>query len=127
MVYTPEHRWKPDAGGRVSTEDLGPGEALVELRRRLDDKRAVLGLDKTQFARRAGVSRGTIHNALTGPVPRAETITALAEALGLDPRVLLKLRQIAAGEAPAPAGPRAQRPTGGRPLADRALLSQRSR
>ncbi|MFD8781016.1 helix-turn-helix domain-containing protein [Kitasatospora sp. NPDC059599] len=90
----------------MSTEDLGPAKeaALAELRRQLDDKRAGMGLDKTQLARRAGVSRGTVHNVFAGPVPRAVTVTALARALRLDPDVLLALRRIAAGEAPAPAG-----------------------
>ncbi|MFF3896407.1 helix-turn-helix domain-containing protein [Streptomyces sp. NPDC001812] len=88
----------------MSAESLRPEEALVELRRQLDDKRASMDWDKTQLARQAGVSRGTIHNVFAGPVPRAETITALAKVLGLDTGVLLNLRRIAAGETLAPAG-----------------------
>ncbi|MFF7633075.1 helix-turn-helix domain-containing protein [Kitasatospora sp. NPDC008050] len=101
----------------MSTKNLGPEEALVELRRQLDDKRAGMGLDKTQLARRAEVSRGTIHNVFAGPVPRAETVTALARALGLDTGVLLNLRRIAVGEAPAPAGPGVLGPAENRLLA----------
>ncbi|MFI8280569.1 helix-turn-helix transcriptional regulator [Streptomyces sp. NPDC085929] len=87
----------------MSTEDLGPEEARAELRKQLDDRRAMMGLTRTQLAERASVSRGTVHNVFNGPVPRADTIAALARALRLDVGILLNLRRIAVGGAEQPA------------------------
>ncbi|MFF7975918.1 helix-turn-helix domain-containing protein [Streptomyces sp. NPDC007905] len=88
----------------MSAENLRPEEALGELRKQLADKQDSKKWDKTQLARHAGVSRGTIHNVFAGSVPRADTVARLAEALGLDTGALLNLRRIAAGEAMARAG-----------------------
>ncbi|MEU5099558.1 helix-turn-helix domain-containing protein [Streptomyces sp. NPDC020996] len=101
----------------MSTNDLGPEAALAELRRQLEDKRNSMGLSRTQLAQKANVSRGTVNNIVAGPVPREETVTLLAEALGLDPGRLLALRAIALGQAPAPVGPRIPGQPGDRLLA----------
>ncbi|MGW4894755.1 helix-turn-helix domain-containing protein [Kitasatospora sp. NPDC004240] len=80
----------------------------------MDDALARTGLSKTQLAARAGVSRGTIHNAFTGPVPTATTVAALARALRLDMDTLLELRRVAAG-IPDPAA--APKPSSDKPTA----------
>ncbi|MEV7439929.1 helix-turn-helix transcriptional regulator [Streptomyces sp. NPDC091204] len=83
----------------MSTEDLGPEEALAELCRQVDDKRALMGLTRAQLATNAGVSRSTVNNVFNGLMPKADTIGLLADALRLDGQTLLDLRRIAVGEA----------------------------
>ncbi|MFI1094294.1 helix-turn-helix domain-containing protein [Streptomyces sp. NPDC020917] len=89
-----------------------PGEALLGLRRRLEDGRASARLTKTQLATKAEVSRTTVYEALRpdGPVPSLETVAALAKVLRLPVQELLELRRRAAPPAEEPSGP-------GRPLA----------
>ncbi|MFI1018139.1 hypothetical protein [Streptomyces sp. NPDC020965] len=74
------------------------GEALEELRRRLTDALAIKGLAKTALAARARRSRTTVQQAFQrdGPVPSAETVAALAEALDLPVGELLEIRRTAA-------------------------------
>ncbi|MFG2488083.1 helix-turn-helix domain-containing protein [Streptomyces virginiae] len=77
--------------------------ALAELRRRLGNGFAVLGLTKTQLAARARLGRTTVQEAFNpkAPIPSPGTIAALAHALGLPETELLDLRRIAVGETPA--------------------------
>ncbi|MFE9318582.1 helix-turn-helix domain-containing protein [Streptomyces albidoflavus] len=74
--------------------------ALAELRRRLGNGIALLGLTKTQLAARASLGRTTVQEAFNpkAPVPSPGTIAALAHALGLPETELLDLRRTAVGE-----------------------------
>ncbi|MGC5007803.1 tetratricopeptide repeat protein [Streptomyces sp. NBC_00353] len=74
---------------------------LVELQALLDQGCAKAQLDQTRLARRAGLGRTTVSQALrgSGQVPSAATVAALAKALGLDADRLLRLRQRAVAEA----------------------------
>ncbi|MFJ1933523.1 tetratricopeptide repeat protein [Kitasatospora sp. NPDC088160] len=75
--------------------------ARAELCDRLEGGLARRRLTKTQLANRVKLSRTTVHTAfqLTGPVPSAATVAALARALCLSADELLGLRRVAAGEA----------------------------
>ncbi|MFG3384674.1 helix-turn-helix domain-containing protein [Streptomyces sp. NPDC047999] len=77
-----------------------PGSVLAELRGRLETGRVRMRLSQTQFAARAGLSRGTVHKAFKAgePVPTTDTVAALARALGLPVGELLALRRTAAGD-----------------------------
>ncbi|MGW5640461.1 helix-turn-helix domain-containing protein [Streptomyces sp. NPDC003832] len=90
--------------------------AHAELRRRLDEGRASARLNQTQLARRAGLGRTTVSQALSPHegVPSVDTVTALAEALRLPAGELLELRHTAAGSSgPASTGlPGLGRPIG---------------
>ncbi|GAA0330826.1 helix-turn-helix domain-containing protein [Streptomyces turgidiscabies] len=79
--------------------------ALAELRRRLGNGFALLGLTKTQLAARASLGRTTVQEAFNpkAPVPSPGTIAALAHALGLPETELLDLRRTAVGETSASA------------------------
>ncbi|WP_186343773.1 helix-turn-helix domain-containing protein [Streptomyces sp. CFMR 7] len=75
-------------------------EARAELQRRLNEALAKSGLDQTQLAHRAHLSRGTISAALRSPNKplTARTVAAMAKALGLDSdtqNALLQLQWIA--------------------------------
>ncbi|WOX26176.1 helix-turn-helix domain-containing protein [Streptomyces solicathayae] len=74
--------------------------ALTELRRRLDDGLATLGLTKTQLAARAGLGRTTVQEAFNpkAPVASPGTVASLSNALGLPETELLRLRRFAVGE-----------------------------
>ncbi|WP_371591673.1 tetratricopeptide repeat protein [Streptomyces virginiae] len=89
-------------------------QALAELRQRLTDGLATARLDKTQLARRAGLGRTTVSEALSSnkPVPSPETVAALARALPLPVQELLTLQRTAAQEGAVPAG------GPGRPIGD---------
>ncbi|MER6471551.1 helix-turn-helix domain-containing protein [Streptomyces collinus] len=77
----------------------GDNLALTDLRRRLEAGLAHIRLNKTDLARRAGLGRTTVSEAFQdgGPVPSAETVAALARALGLPVGELLELQRDAAG------------------------------
>ncbi|MER5218281.1 helix-turn-helix transcriptional regulator [Streptomyces sp. NPDC002838] len=90
-----------------------PDSALSELRRRLEGGLARAGLKKTDLAARTGLGRTTVQLAFQadGPVPSAQTLTALASALRLRPvEELLALQRVAAG------GGNGERPGPGRPI-----------
>ncbi|MEU3034717.1 tetratricopeptide repeat protein [Streptomyces griseoaurantiacus] len=72
--------------------------ALTELRRMLSSGLARMQLDKTALARRAGLGRTTVSQAFQtgGPVPSAQTVAALAQALKLPSEELLALQRDAA-------------------------------
>ncbi|MET8452808.1 helix-turn-helix domain-containing protein [Streptomyces sp. NPDC005209] len=69
--------------------------ALTDLRTRLSDGLADVGLDHTLLARRAGLGRTAVSEAFQpgGPVPSGRTVAALARALGLPKEPLLELRR----------------------------------
>ncbi|TVZ76881.1 helix-turn-helix transcriptional regulator [Streptomyces sp. BK340] len=92
----------------MSTGNPGPEEALVELRRRVHERRINRRLTAAQLAGLAGVSRTTLYNFSNGAVPRESTVEALGRALGMDVNALHELRRIAAGEGEGAA--RAERP-----------------
>ncbi|MFJ5780425.1 hypothetical protein [Streptomyces sp. NPDC093094] len=81
-------------------EQNSHGPALTELRRRLADGLARARLNQTQLARRAGLGRTTVSEALSPskPVPSKETVAALARALRLPVAGLLELQRRAAAE-----------------------------
>ncbi|MFJ6783038.1 helix-turn-helix domain-containing protein [Streptomyces yangpuensis] len=85
----------PQGGEHVG----GPG--LSALRRRLADGLATARLNQTQLSARAGLGRTTVSEALSPrkPVPSAETVAALAQALKLPVSELLALQRAAAEEA----------------------------
>ncbi|MEV4613053.1 helix-turn-helix domain-containing protein [Kitasatospora sp. NPDC049258] len=94
--------------------------ALVALRERLADTLAGARLTKSQLAARAGLGRTTVHEALRpeAGAPSAETVAALAAALGLpeeERRELLALRRTAATD-PDPAPAPEPLPGPGRPI-----------
>ncbi|MFB6809975.1 helix-turn-helix domain-containing protein [Streptomyces sp. NPDC056387] len=78
-------------------EPYGRNPALTELRARLNDRLAQARLNKSLLARRAGLGRTTVSEAFKdgGPVPSAETVAALGDALGLPVGELLELRRSA--------------------------------
>ncbi|MFJ8637220.1 helix-turn-helix domain-containing protein [Streptomyces sp. NPDC093568] len=80
-----------------------PAAALGELRARLEVGLAAAGLTKTMLARRAQLGRTTVSEAFSSAadVPSAQTVGALARALGLDLGPLLALRTAAVGGADA--------------------------
>lgn len=84
-------------------DPLDPVEALVELRARLEAARINSGLDKTALARRACLGRTVVSQALSksAPAPSAQTVGALARAVGLarETRSLLELLARASGPA----------------------------
>ncbi|WP_455908307.1 helix-turn-helix domain-containing protein [Streptomyces hydrogenans] len=69
--------------------------AAVELGRRLDEGRSRAGLNQTQLAKRAGLARATVNQALSprGPVPSVDTVTALSRVLKLRLDELLRLQR----------------------------------
>ena len=66
----------------------------------LRDLRLEVPLTQLELAQRAGVSKTTIVNIEAGRIaPHPPTVRKLAEALGVDPRVLTRhLREAAQGE-----------------------------
>ncbi|MFJ5776083.1 helix-turn-helix transcriptional regulator [Streptomyces sp. NPDC093094] len=74
--------------------------ALTELRRRLTDGLAALGISQTQLAARAQLGRTTVSEALSPnkPVPSAQTSAALARTLKLPVPELLELQRTAGGQ-----------------------------
>ncbi|MGW3208705.1 helix-turn-helix domain-containing protein [Streptomyces sp. NPDC001135] len=78
----------------------GSGTALAELQGLLEQGVAKAGLDQTRLARRAGLGRTTVSQALRAAdlVPSAVTVAALAKVLKLNADVLLDLRTRAAAE-----------------------------
>lgn len=99
-------------GVRVHEERTGhtPDAALAELRRRLEGGLARAGLKKMDLVAWTGLSRTTVQLAFQadGPVPSAQTVTALARALKLPVEELLALQRFAAG------GGNSERPGPGR-------------
>ncbi|MGK5693449.1 hypothetical protein ACSNOJ_11215, partial [Streptomyces sp. URMC 128] len=89
-----------------------PDSALTELRRRLAGGLARARLNQTQLAARAELGRTTVSAAFSPrkPVPSAETVAALADALKLPVQELLELQRDAAG------GGTGERPGPGRPI-----------
>ncbi|MFI6804290.1 helix-turn-helix domain-containing/SEL1-like repeat protein [Streptomyces luteogriseus] len=79
-------------------EPDGREDSLSKLRDKLSDGLAHKGLTKTQLATRSGLSRTTVQEAFRadGVVPSAETVVALARALGASEAELLDLRRRAA-------------------------------
>lgn len=75
--------------------------ALVELRQRLKSKMDGMRLNQTVLARRAGLGRTTVSEALSPakPAPSAETVAALARALQLPVEELRELQRSAVGGA----------------------------
>lgn len=106
MMDTFEHRHgrsREQGGKSVSREGRwAPGAALTELRALLEEALSSKRLTKTALARRAGLGRTTVSEAFStsAPVPSAETVVALADALGLAPRPLLDLRAAALANTP---------------------------
>ncbi|MFE1959020.1 helix-turn-helix domain-containing protein [Streptomyces sp. NPDC059479] len=105
-----------DGGGMGTDESRGSVTRLMELRARLEARRVARGLTKTQLARLAGLGRTVVSQALNdaAPAPSAQTVGALARALGLDKdvRSLLDMLATASGTAEI-----SSRPVG-RPIAD---------
>ena len=83
------------SGVEVQDDQVTPGEALAELRSRLEDGLARVRLSRTRLASKAGLSRTTVYEALRAeaPVPSHETVAALARALRLREAELLELRR----------------------------------
>ncbi|WP_331755540.1 hypothetical protein [Streptomyces sp. NBC_01643] len=79
-------------------EQNGHNPALTELRRMLSSGLARMRLDKTALAGRAGLGRTIVSQAFQtdGPVPSAQTVAALAQALKLPSEELLVLQREAA-------------------------------
>lgn len=90
-----------------SEEADGRENPLAKLHDKLSDGLVHKRLSKTQLATRSGLSRTTVQEAFRadGTVPSAETVAALAKALGMSEAELLDLRRRAAadrnGSAPA--------------------------
>jgi transcriptional regulator with XRE-family HTH domain len=82
-------------------EQNGHSPQLTELRGRLADGLAQARLNQTQLARRAGLGRTTVSEALSPqkPVPSAETVAALARALHLPEAEMLALQRTAVQQA----------------------------
>ncbi|MER8199221.1 hypothetical protein ABTY00_35455 [Streptomyces microflavus] len=76
-----------------------PESALAELRRRLEAGLVRAGLNKSQLAGQAGLSRGTVQEAFKAGarVPSTFTVAALARVLKLPAAELQELRRDAAG------------------------------
>lgn len=94
-----------NVGEHISIGGLMPGKEpdrrekpLAKLHDKLSDGLAHKRLTKTQLATRAGLSRTTVQEAFRadGTVPSAETVAALARALGLPEGDLLDLQRRAA-------------------------------
>ncbi|MFG2030016.1 helix-turn-helix domain-containing protein [Streptomyces sp. NPDC048825] len=85
----------------MQDEQTEQAAALNELRRSLHDGLARSPLDKTQLARRTGLSRTTVQLAFQddASTPSARTVSALARALKLPEQEMLRLRRSAAAEA----------------------------
>jgi hypothetical protein len=81
----------------VDAQQASGSEAAGRLRTVLRDALAGSRLSVTQVAQRSALGRTTVSQALSelGPVPSAETVAALARALGLDAGALLELRRAA--------------------------------
>ncbi|MFF4098663.1 tetratricopeptide repeat protein [Streptomyces sp. NPDC001903] len=72
----------------------GSCEALSQLQAQLGNALASTGQTVTSLARKAGLGRTSVSNALHKPyVPSARTVAALAQALRLDQEGLLRLRR----------------------------------
>ncbi|WP_406436798.1 helix-turn-helix domain-containing protein [Streptomyces sp. NBC_01613] len=99
----------------MSEEATGHAAARHELHGRLHDGLASSGLTTTQVAARSGLAGATVSEALRpdGPPPSAQTVAALAQALGLPVHELLHLQAIAAAPAATTAG---DGPALGRPI-----------
>ncbi|MFD5347076.1 hypothetical protein ACFWJY_25760 [Streptomyces anulatus] len=84
----------------MDDEQSGHALALNKLRGRLTAALAQVRLNQTQLARRAGLGRTTVSEALSPrkPVPSAQTVAALAGALRLPVEELLALQRAAARE-----------------------------
>ncbi|MEV7198087.1 helix-turn-helix domain-containing protein [Streptomyces sp. NPDC093510] len=91
-----------------------PAAARAELRAQLEAGRVARGLNQTELARRAGLGRTSVSQALssTAPAPTAQTVGALARALRLDVRPLLDLLATVSGSPHGPGGAL------GKPIAD---------
>ncbi|KMO96064.1 helix-turn-helix domain-containing protein [Streptomyces roseus] len=78
----------------------GQNPALTELRERLKGGMARMRLNQTDLAKRAGLGRTTVSEALSPakPAPSPETVAALARALQLSVEELRELRRSAAEE-----------------------------
>ncbi|MET9110040.1 helix-turn-helix domain-containing protein [Streptomyces zhihengii] len=78
-------------------EQNGHSPQLTQLRGRLADGLARAQLNQTQLARRAGLGRTTVSEALSPqkPVPSAETVAALSRALHLPEAEMLALQRTA--------------------------------
>jgi len=91
------------------TQDEAAKAAAAELRNQLRDGVAGLGLDVTQVARRSGLGRTTVSQALNAEVgvPSERTLAALGRALRLNVTSLLELRRAACATQPPdlPEGP----------------------
>ncbi|MFI8194400.1 helix-turn-helix domain-containing protein [Streptomyces sp. NPDC085946] len=90
----------------MSTENLGPEEALVELRRRVHERQINRRLTAAQLTGLAGLSRTTLYNFFNGAIPREGTVEALGRALEMSQNALNALhalRRIAADGAEAAA------------------------
>lgn len=98
MINTGEHTKPGD--GRMHDGRASRKAAEFELRRRLDDGLASVGLTKTALARKAQLGRTTVQLAFQADAvpPSAETVAALARALRLPEQALLDLRRAAVGE-----------------------------
>ncbi|MFF8983893.1 hypothetical protein ACF08E_10955, partial [Streptomyces globisporus] len=83
-------------GGRMGHT---PESALAELRARLEAGLAGAGINKSQLADRAGLSRGTVHKAFKagGKEPSAFTVATLARVLKLPVAEMQELRRDATG------------------------------
>ncbi|MFF9359898.1 helix-turn-helix domain-containing protein [Streptomyces griseoluteus] len=102
-------------GGSVGTDDFrDPAAALTELRAQLEAGRIAHGLNQTQLARRAGLGRTSVSQALssTASAHTAQTVGALARALRLDVRPLPALPAAVSG------APRSSGNALGKPIAD---------
>ncbi|MEU4033508.1 helix-turn-helix domain-containing protein [Streptomyces collinus] len=88
--------------------------ARAELRAQLEAGRVALGLNQTELARRAGLGRTSVSQALSNnaPTPTAQTVGALARALRLEVRPLLDLLTAVSGAPQGPGDPP------GKPIAD---------
>ncbi|MFD8308530.1 helix-turn-helix domain-containing protein [Streptomyces sp. NPDC059690] len=88
----------------METDDVRDPGALAELRSRLEAGRIARGLNQTELARAAGLSRTTVNRALNSgtPGPSADTVGALCRALRLDVPVLVGLLDVAYGRGSKP-------------------------
>ncbi|EHM27135.1 hypothetical protein SPW_4444 [Streptomyces sp. W007] len=88
----------------MSGHRADPNSALTELRSRLHAQMAHLRLNQTDLARKAGLGRTTVSEALLpgALVPTARTITVMAAVLKLPAGELLELRRRAAEHATGP-------------------------
>ncbi|MFF3343264.1 helix-turn-helix domain-containing protein [Streptomyces flavidovirens] len=95
-------------------EQNGHSPQLTKLRGRLADGLARARLNQTQLARRAGLGRTTVSEALSPqkPVPSAETVAALSRALQLPEAEMLALQRTAVQQAGTSTTERPGRPIG---------------